>query len=195
MKKYNMIENRKNLTREEVEKGMDFNKIIANSNTIKSKFWKPAIILFSILTITIAGWFLFFNTNAPESKTNTETIDESDCVTPNTTIATETYSLFFGNKLAFGQISLTKEELGILKSLDLKSSIGTSNYKLKGFTFTTLTNNGISQINVSGGLFSPEIKAMLKTIKVGQTLYFENIVVEHQNGEKKSLEPITVLIK
>ena len=190
-----MIENRKNLTREEVEKGMDFNKIITNSNTIKSKFWKPAIILFCILAITIAGWLLFFNTNASESKTNIETIDESDCVIPRTTIATETYSLFFGNKLAFGQISLTKEELVVLKSLDLKSSIGTSNYKLKGFTFTTLTNNGISQINVSGGLFSPEIKAMLKTIKVGQTLYFENIVVEHQNGKKKSLEPITVLIK
>ena len=63
MKKYNMIENRKDLSHEDVEKGMDFNKILLNSNTNKKNYWKPAIILFSIITVTLIGLLGFFNTD------------------------------------------------------------------------------------------------------------------------------------
>ena len=195
MKKYNMIENRKDLTREDVEEGMDFNKILLNSNTNKKNYWKPAIILFSIITVTLIGLLGFFNTDS--IKNNTEIKTEPVILTPTHTkpIAAETYSLFFGNKLAIGELSLTKEELSIIKSLDLKSSIANSNYKLISFTFTTLTKNGISQINVNGGLFNAEVKALLKSLKTGQTLYFENIIVQDQNGINNSLRPITVSIK
>ena len=82
-----------------------------------------------------------------------------------------------------------------LKSLDLKSSIANSKYKLISFTFTTLTKNGISQINVNGGLFNAEVKDLLKSLKTGQTLYFENIIVQDQNGINNSVQPITVSIK
>ena len=190
-----MIENRKDLTREEVEEGMDFNKILLNSNTNKKNYWKPAIILFSIITVTLIGLLGFFNTDSIEN--NTEIKTEPVILTPTHTepITAETYSLFFGNKLAIGELSLTKEELSIIKSLDLKSSIANSNYKLISFTFTTLTKNGISQINVNGGLFNAEVKALLKSLKTGQTLYFENIIVQDQNGINNSLQPITVSIK
>ena len=195
MKKYNMIENRKDLTREEVQEGMDFNKILLNSNTNKKNYWKPAIILFSIITVTLIGLLGFFNTDSIEN--NTEIKTEPVILTPTHTepITAETYSLFFGNKLAIGELSLTKEELSIIKSLDLKSSIANSNYKLISFTFTTLTKNGISQINVNGGLFNAEVKDLLKSLKTGQTLYFENIIVQDQNGINNSLQPITVSIK
>lgn len=190
-----MIENRKDLTREEVQEGMDFNKILLNSNTNKKNYWKPAIILFSIITVTLIGLLGFFNTDSIEN--NTEIKTEPVILIPIHTepVAADTYSLFFGNKLAMGELSLSKEEISNIKSLDLKSSIANSKYKLISFTFTTLTKNGISQINVNGGLFNAEVKDLLKSLKTGQTLYFENIIVQDQNGINNSVQPITVSIK
>jgi hypothetical protein len=195
MKKYNMIENRKDLTREEVQEGMDFNKILLNSNTNKKNYWKPAIILFSIITVTLIGLLGFFNIDSIEN--NSEIKTEPVILIPTHTepVAAETYSLFFGNKLAIGELSLSKEEISNIKSLDLKSSIANSKCKLISFTFTTLTKNGISQINVNGGLFNAEVKDLLKSLKTGQTLYFENIIVQDQNGINNSVQPITVSIK
>jgi hypothetical protein len=48
---------------------------------------------------------------------------------------------------------------------------------------------------VNGGLFNAEVKDLLKSLKTGQTLYFENIIVQDQNGINNSVQPITVSIK
>jgi hypothetical protein len=63
------------------------------------------------------------------------------------------------------------------------------------FTFTTLTKNGISQINAAGNLFNAEMTELLKSVKVGQTLYLENIILQDRDGKQNKLEPITISIK
>jgi hypothetical protein len=193
MKKYNMIENRNDLTQKEVEEGMDFNKILENNKSIKSKFLKPAIILISLISLVTLGVFILFNTNPKENKINS--ISLSNPIEKNESSSIETYSLYFGSKLAVGEVLMKKDELTVLKSIDVKGSQATSNFKLVGFTLTTLTKNGISQINVVGNIFNSELKELFKSMKLGQNLYFENIMIQDIAGNKTTLDPITVLIK
>ena len=193
MKKYNMIENRNDLTQKEVEEGMDFNKILENNKSIKSKFLKPAIILISLISLVTLGVFILFNTNPKENKINS--ISLSNPIEKNESSSIETYSLYFGSKLAVGEVLMKKDELTVLKSIDVKGSQAISNFKLVGFTLTTLTKNGISQINVVGNIFNSELKELFKSMKLGQNLYFENIMIQDIAGNKTTLDPITVLIK
>jgi len=193
MKKYNMIENRNDLTQKEVEEGMDFNKILENNKSIKSKFLKPAIILISLISLVALGIFILFNTNPKENKINS--ISLSNPIEKNESSSIETYSLYFGSKLAVGEVLMEKDELTVLKSIDVKGSQAISNFKLVGFTLTTLTKNGISQINIEGSTFSSEMKELFKSIKSGQNLYFENIMIQDRTGAKSTVNPITVLIK
>ena len=195
MKKYNMIENRKDLSHEEVEKGMDFNKILESSNAIKKSRFKMGVIVSSILCVMIVGIMFFFigiyAEQEPIRNIETEAISSS----PSEALAAETYSIFIGSKVAKGELAFTLEEIKKVKAIDLKSSSSTSNYKLISFTFTTLTKNGISQINGAGNLFNAEMIELLKSVKVGQTLYLENIILQDQDGKQNKLEPITISIK
>lgn len=188
-----MIENRNDLTQKEVEEGMDFNKILENNKSIKSKFLKPAIILISLISLVALGIFILFNTNPKENKINS--ISLSNPIEKNESSSIETYSLYFGSKLAVGEVLMEKDELTVLKSIDVKGSQAISNFKLVGFTLTTLTKNGISQINIEGSTFSSEMKELFKSIKSGQNLYFENIMIQDRTGAKSTVNPITVLIK
>ena len=188
-----MIENRNDLTQKEVEEGMDFNKILENNKSIKSKFLKPAIILISLISLVTLGVFILFNTNPKENKINS--ISLSNPIEKNESSSIETYSLYFGSKLAVGEVLMKKDELTVLKSIDVKGSQAISNFKLVGFTLTTLTKNGISQINIEGNTFSSEMKELFKSIKSGQNLYFENIMIQDRTGAKSTVNPITVLIK
>jgi hypothetical protein len=193
MKKYNMIEDRNDLTQKEVEEGMDFNKILENNKSIKSKFLKPAIILISLTALVTVCIFILININPEEIKVNTNSLPQT--IEKNESSAIETYSLYFGSKLAVGEVLIKKDELTVLKSIDVKGSQAISNFKLVGFTLTTLTKNGISQINIEGNTFSSEMKELFKSIKSGQNLYFENIMIQDRTGAKSTVNPITVLIK
>ena len=193
MKKYNMIENRKDLSHEEVEKGMDFNKILESSNAIKKSRFKMGVIVSSILCVMIVGIMLFSIYAEQEPIRNIEI--EAISSAPSEALAAETYSLFIGSKVAKGELAFTLEEIKKVKAIDLKSTSNPSNYKLISFTFTTLTKNGISQINVSGNKFNAEIIELLKSVKTGQNLYFENIIVQDQNASQIAVEPITISIK
>ena len=190
-----MIENRKDLTHEEVEKGMDFNKILKNSNAIKKGRLKLTIMVSSIISITVTGIIVFFNTHSSKNVTPNHPETTPINIQQPQALATETYSLFIGNKVAKGELACTVEEIRKIKSIDLKSTSNQPTFKLISFTFTTLTKNGISQINVTGNLFNAEIIELLKTVKAGQTLYLENIIVQDQNASQTNLEPITVSIK
>ena len=195
MKKYNMIENRKDLSHEEVEKGMDFNKILESSNAIKKSRFKMGVIVSSILCVMIVGIMFFFigiyAEQEPIRNIETEAISSS----PSEALAAETYSIFIGSKVAKGELAFTLEEIKKVKAIDLKSTSNPSNYKLISFTFTTLTKNGISQINAAGNLFNAEMIELLKSVKVGQTLFLENIILQDQDGKQNKLEPITISIK
>lgn len=193
MKKYNMIEDRNDLTQKEVEEGMDFNKILENNKSIKSKFLKPAIILISLISLVTLGIFILFNTNPKEIKVNTNSLPQT--IEKNESSSIETYSLYFGSKLAVGEVLMKKDELTVLKSIDVKGSQSISNFKLVGFTLTTLTKTGISQINIEGNTFSSEMIELFKSIKSGQNLHFENIMIQDRTGTKSIVNPITVLIK
>jgi len=195
MKKYNMIENRNDLSHEEVEKGMDFNKILESSNAIKKSRFKMGVIVSSILCVMIVGIMFFFigidAAQLPIRDIETEAVSSA----PSAVLAAETYSLFIGSKVAKGDVAFTLEEIKKVKAIDVKSSSSTSNYKLMSFTFTTLTKNGISQINAAGNLFNAEMTELLKSVKVGQTLYLENIILQDRDGKQNKLEPITISIK
>ena len=193
MKKYNMIENRKDLSHEDVEKGMDFNKILESSNAIKKSRFKMGVIVSSILCVMIVGIILFSIYAEQEPIRNIET--EAISSAPSEALAAETYSIFIGSKVAKGELAFTLEEIKKVKAIDLKSSSSTSNYKLISFTFTTLTKNGISQINAAGNLFNAEMIELLKSVKVGQTLFLENIILQDQDGKQNKLELITISIK
>ena len=195
MKKYNMIENRKDLSHEEVEKGMDFNKILESSNAIKKSRFKMGVIVSSILCVMIVGVVFFLNTIAPVEQMNHQKQNTAISSSPSEALAAETYSIFIGSKVAKGELAFTLEEIKKVKAIDLKSTSNPSNYKLISFTFTTLTKNGISQINVSGNKFNAEIIELLKSVKTGQNLYFENIIVQDQNASQIAVEPITISIK
>jgi len=195
MKKYNMIENRKDLSHEEVEKGMDFNKILESSNAIKKSRFKMGVIVSSILCVMIVG-IMFFLTGIYAEQLPIRNIEtEAVSSAPSAALAAETYSLFLGSKVAKGELAFTLEEIKKVKALDVKSSSNPSNYQLMSFTFTTLTKNGISQINAAGNLFNAEMIELLKSIKVGQTLYLENIILQDLDGKQNKLEPITISIK
>ena len=193
MKKYNMIENRNDPTQKEVEEGMDFNKILENNKSVKSKFLKPIIILISLTSLVTLGVFILINVNTNGNKVNSNYLPKT--IEKNEPSSIETYSLYFGNKLAIGEVLMKKDELIILKSIDIKGSQASSNFKLIGFTLTTLTKTGISQINVVGNVFNSELKEMFKSMKSGQNLYFENIMIQDNVGNKTNVDPITVLIK
>jgi hypothetical protein len=195
MKKYNMIENRKDLSHEDVEKGMDFNKILQSSNAIKKSRFKMGVIVSSILCVMIVGIFFFLNTIASVDQMNHQKQNTAVSSAPSEVLVAETYSLFIGSKVAKGDVAFTLEEIKKVKAIDVKSSSSTSNYKLMSFTFTTLTKNGISQINAAGNLFNAEMTELLKSVKVGQTLYLENIILQDRDGKQNKLEPITISIK
>ena len=195
MKKYNMIENRKDLSHEEVEQGMDFNKILESSNAIKKSRFKMGVIVSSILCVMIVGIMFFFIGIYAEQEPIRNIETEAISSAPNEALAAETYSIFIGSKVAKGELAFTLEEIKKVKAIDLKSTSNPSNYKLISFTFTTLTKNGISQINVSGNKFNAEIIELLKSVKTGQNLYFENIIVQDQNASQIAVEPITISIK
>jgi hypothetical protein len=195
MKKYNMIENRKDLSHEEVEKGMDFNKILESSNAIKKSRFKMGVIVSSILCVMIVGIMFFFIGIYAEQEPIRNIETEAIRSAPTEALAAETYSIFIGSKVAKGELAFTLEEIKKVKAIDLKSTSNPSNYKLIGFTFTTLTKNGISQINAAGNLFNAEMIELLKSVKVGQTLYLENIILQDQDGKQNKLEPITISIK
>ncbi len=188
-----MIENRSDLTQKEVEEGMDFNKILENNKSVKNMFLKPAIILISLISLVTLGIFILFNTNSKKIKVNSNSLPNP--IEKNESLVIETYSLYFGSKLAVGEVLMKKDEFTVLKSIDVKGSQATSNFKLVGFTLTTLTKTGISQINIEGNTFSSEMKELFKSIKSGQNLYFENIMIQDRTGTKSIVNPITVLIK
>lgn len=188
-----MIEDRNDLTQKEVEEGMDFNKILENNKSIRSKFLKPAKILISLISLVTLGIFILFNTNPKEIKVNTNSLPQT--IEKNESSSIETYSLYFGSKLAVGEVLMKKDELTVLKSIDVKGSQSISNFKLVGFTLTTLTKTGISQINIEGNTFSSEMIELFKSIKSGQNLHFENIMIQDRTGTKSIVNPITVLIK
>ena len=195
MKKYNMIENRKDLSHEDVEKGMDFNKILESSNAIKKSRFKMGVIVSSILCVMIVGIMFFFIGIYAEQEPIRNIETEAISSAPTEALAAETYSIFIGSKVAKGELAFTLEEIKKVKAIDLKSTSNPSNYKLISFTFTTLTKNGISQINAAGNLFNAEMIELLKSVKVGQTLYLENIILQDQDGKQNKLEPITISIK
>ena len=196
MKKYNMIENRPELSQKEVEEGMDFQKVLNKSASVPKSYFKWIIIAAAVIAlIVIAVLFITYN---PSKKTEVESkVAEStnfENIQSKTTTV-ETFSVFIGSHLVKGELSLSKEEFLKLESLNIKSSQANSKFKLLSFTFTALTKNGISQINCNDAVFNSEIKAIQNKLSVGQTVYFENILILNGQGKQQLLESITVSVK
>lgn len=197
MKKYNMIEKRQELTPQEVEQGMDFNKVLNNSNLSSKNYWKPITIAVISVICLITGFWFFYSTpatkNAVPDEKHKEIIPLDTLLTK--PISVESFSLYVGTQQAKGDLFFTKLELQEIEGIQLKSSVAIPSFKIMSFTFTTLTKNGISQINCNSELFNAEIKSLLSSVKPGQTVYFENIVIQDQQGKQQVVDPITVTIK
>lgn len=197
MKKYNMIENRQELTPQEVEQGMDFKKVLSESSTSsKSNLKLIAIISVVLFLLGIALFFLidFKPTKNSESESKQQVSVQLDSLSEKS-LSIETYSLFIGSHEAKGEIVIFKSELLKIESLEIKSSASISSFKLVGFTFTTLTKNGISQVNSTNDGFNREIKDLINSMKVGQTIYIENIIVQDEQGKKQSIPAVSISIK
>jgi 3-phosphoglycerate kinase len=107
----------------------------------------------------------------------------------------DTYTLFIGSQEAKGDLVISKSELLKEESLEIKSSTSISSFKLVGFTFTTLTKKGISQINSTNDGFNKEIKDLINSMKVGQIIYIENIIVQDEQGKKQPMPTVSISIK
>ncbi len=197
MKKYNMIENRQELTPQEVEQGMDFKKVLSESSTSsKSNLKLIAIISVVLFLLGIALFFLidFKSTKNSESESKQQVPVQFDSLTEKS-LSIETFTLFIGSHEAKGDLVISKSELLKVESLEIKSSASISSFKLVGFTFTTLTKNGISQINSTNDGFNKEIKDLINSMKAGQTIYIENIIVQDDQGKKQPMPTVSISIK
>ncbi len=197
MKKYNMIENRQELTPQEVEQGMDFKKVLSESSTSsKSNLKLFASISVVLFLLGIALFFLidFQPSKNSESESNLNVPAQIDTITDKAP-SIETYTLFIGSHEAKGDLVISKSELLKIESLEIKSSTSISSFKLVGFTFTTLTKNGISQINSTNDGFNKEIKDLINSMKVGQIIYIENIIVQDDQGKKQPMPTVSISVK
>ena len=199
MKKYNMIENRPELTPQEVEQGMDFKKVLSESSTSsKSNLKLIAIISVVLFLLSIALFFLIdfkpTKNSESESESKQQVPVQLDSLTEKS-LSIETFTLFIGSHEAKGDLVISKSELLKVESLEIKSSASISSFKLVGFTFTTLTKNGISQINSTNDGFNKEIKDLINSMKAGQTIYIENIIVQDDQGKKQPMPTVSISIK
>ena len=197
MKKYNMIENRQELTPHEVEQGMDFKKVLSESSTSsKNNLKLIAIISVVLFLLGIALFFLidFQSTKNSESELKQQVPVQLDSLTEKS-LSIETFTLFIGSHEAKGDLVISKSELLNVESLEIKSSASISSFKLVGFTFTTLTKNGISQINSTNDGFNKEIKDLINPMKAGQTIYIENIIIQDDQGKKQPMPTVSISIK
>jgi flagellar basal body-associated protein FliL len=197
MKKYNMIENRPELSQKEVEEGMDFRKVLSESSTSsKSNLKLIAIISVVLFLLGIALFFLidFQSTKNSESESKQQVPVQFDSLKEKS-LSIETFTLFIGSYEAKGDLVISKSELLKVESLEIKSSVSVSSFKLVGFTFTTLTKNGISQINSTNDGFNKEIKDLINSMKVGQIIYIENIIVQDELGKKQPMPTVSISIK
>lgn len=195
MKKYNMIENRPELSDEEVQKGMDFNNVLSKANKLKFKFWKQVLLpTLAVTTITSLVYvFINYPGESPKSTSikNTDTVN----ITSASIEAAETYSVFIGTIVTQKEMLTSKEELLQNGGLSIRGSNLQKKYQITGYTFTTLTPTGISQVNVIGGAYNPELKKLLQQLKSGQTVYFENIAGLDPNNKSITFSPISITIK
>ena len=197
MKKNNMIENCQELTPQEVEQGMDFKKVLSESSTSsKSNLKLFASISVVLFLLGIALFFLidFQPSKNSESESNLNVPAQIDTITDKAP-SIETYTLFIGSHEAKGDLVISKSELLKIESLEIKSSTSISSFKLVGFTFTTLTKNGISQINSTNDGFNKEIKDLINSMKVGQIIYIENIIVQDDQGKKQPMPTVSISVK
>lgn len=197
MKKYNMIENRQELTPQEVEQGMDFKKVLSESSTSsKSNLKLFASISVVLFLLGIALFFLidFQPSKNSESESNLNVPTQIDTLSDKAP-SIDTYTLFIGSQEAKGDLVISKSELLKVESLEIKSSTSISSFKLVGFTFTTLTKKGISQINSTNDGFNKEIKDLINSMKVGQIIYIENIIVQDEQGKKQPMPTVSISIK
>jgi len=195
MKKYNMIENRPELSEEDVQKGMDFNKVLTRANHLKFNFWKQ-VFLPTIAVSSIAGLvyvLVYYQTTQPKS--NTIKIMDTVNTSSKSIDAIETYSLFIGNVPTQSEMLVSKEELLQHNGLNIKGSNLQKKYQVTGYTFTTLTSTGISQLNFTNGNYSDELKKLLQQLKSGQIVYFENIAGLDSNNKPIAFNPISITIK
>ena len=192
-----MIENRQELTPQEVEQGMDFKKVLSESSTSsKSNLKLFASISVVLFLLGIALFFLidFQPSKNSESESNLNVPAQIDTITDKAP-SIETYTLFIGSHEAKGDLVISKSELLKIESLEIKSSTSISSFKLVGFTFKNIKKNGISQINSTNDGFNKEIKDLINSMKVGQIIYIENIIVQDDQGKKQPMPTVSISVK
>lgn len=190
-----MIENRPELSEEDVQKGMDFNEVLSKAGKFKFNFWKKVFLPTTIISSISGLVFVLVNYQTTESKTDTQKRVDTVNTISKSIEAAETYSLFIGNVATQPEMLLSKEELIQNKGLSIKGSNLQKNYLVSGYTFTTLTPTGISQVNVTNGSYNDELKKLLQQLKSGQIVYFENIIGVDPNNKSITFNPISITIK